>query len=152
LRDRGTLDILQWLKEKYFVSCSPATFSRSLPFIRQRAKSHSRELIILAKMDERRATKKFSETELFAWGQEQFAEMAIADEDPKAWALIQRTARDREQLKFDREKFEFDAAKAALAQAATLKTISISKLSDVEKITQARLALFGELPKEGKQS
>ena len=62
----------------------------------------------------------------------------------------QAESRAQQEFKLAREKFEFDAAKAALAQAATLKTISASKLSDVEKITQARLALFGELPKEEK--
>ena len=45
-------------------------------------------------------------------------------------------------------KFQFDAAKLALAAVQKLKAISTSKLSDVEKITQARLALFGELPAE----
>lgn len=66
---------------------------------------------------------------------------------------LRRQAEQRlvEKDKLAREKFEFDAAKAALAQAAKLKTISASKLSDAEKIDQARLALFGELPAEAKQ-
>ncbi len=50
----------------------------------------------------------------------------------------------------DRDKFQFDAAKAALAKSKELKTISTSKLSDAEKIDAARQALFGELPVEGK--
>ena len=48
----------------------------------------------------------------------------------------------------EREKFEFDSAKAALKASAELKAISASKLSDVEKIDAARRALFGELPEE----
>jgi len=51
-------------------------------------------------------------------------------------------------ITLDRDKFEFNAAKAALANAAQLKTISASKLSDVEKIDAARRALFGELPED----
>lgn len=47
----------------------------------------------------------------------------------------------------DRDKFEFDAAKAALAHAAELKTISNnSKLSEPEKVNLARAKLFGVLP------
>jgi hypothetical protein len=46
--------------------------------------------------------------------------------------------------KTDREKFEFDAAKAALKHAAELKVISSnSKLSDTEKLNAARGKLFG---------
>ena len=48
----------------------------------------------------------------------------------------------------DRQKFEFDAAKLALASVQKLKTISASKLTDVEKIDAARRALFGELPEK----
>jgi hypothetical protein len=68
----------------------------------------------------------------------------------KAALDLRRQAEDRlvQKAKLEREKFEFDAAKAALAQAAQLKTISASKLSDVEKIDAARRALFGELPEE----
>jgi len=51
-------------------------------------------------------------------------------------------------LKFDRDKFEFDAAKAALKCAATLKLISNNKnLSEADKVNAARTKLFGELPK-----
>jgi hypothetical protein len=47
------------------------------------------------------------------------------------------------------EKAQFDAAKAALVRAPELKAISTSKLTDVEKIQAARVALFGNaLPEE----
>lgn len=60
----------------------------------------------------------------------------------------QAEARAREEFKLAKDKFQFDAAKHALAAVKELKTISASKLTDVEKINQARLALFGELPAE----
>ena len=68
----------------------------------------------------------------------------------KAKLELQRQAEARAQKEFQLalEKFQFDAAKHALAAVKELKTISASKLTDVEKITQARLALFGELPDE----
>ena len=50
------------------------------------------------------------------------------------------------ELTLAEDKFQFDAAKLALKAVAELKTISTSKLSDVEKIDAARRALFGELP------
>ena len=57
-------------------------------------------------------------------------------------------ARMRDQFKLDREKFEFDAAKAALAQASKLQTVFRSKtLSEAEKVDQTRQLLFGVLPK-----
>lgn len=61
---------------------------------------------------------------------------------------LRERAEDRQskKLKLDVEKFQFDAAKQALAAVKELKTISASKLSDVEKIDAARRALFGELP------
>ena len=49
-------------------------------------------------------------------------------------------------------KFQFDAAKLALASVQKLKVISTSKLSDVEKIDAARRALFGELPESQEQT
>lgn len=52
----------------------------------------------------------------------------------------------RQELALAQDKFYFDAAKLALAAVQKLKTISASKLSDVEKIDAARKALFGELP------
>ena len=87
-----------------------------------------------------------SDAELFRRGQRKFNLLAIAEEDPESWVKIQKEQREREQLVLDRQKFEFDAAKLALSAVAQLKTISASKLSDVEKIDAARKALFGELP------
>lgn len=51
---------------------------------------------------------------------------------------------DQEQLKLDRDKFQFDAAEAALKNAAELKVIAAdSGLSESEKIDKARQQLFG---------
>ena len=48
------------------------------------------------------------------------------------------------QLKLAREKFEFDAAKAAMEKAAEIKTISADDaLAADEKIAKVRAALFG---------
>ena len=105
-----------------------------------------------------------TDAELDELGQKAFSLLAIREENLDGFVKV-RTAvskakfealkleirqaaeeRLREKAKLEREKFEFNAAEAALKQVATLKAISTSKLSDVEKIKQARLALFGEVP------
>lgn len=58
----------------------------------------------------------------------------------------QAEERAQQEFKLAREKFEFDAAQAALKHAAELKTISTSKLSEPEKVNRARQRLFGILP------
>lgn len=50
--------------------------------------------------------------------------------------------------KLDRDKFEFDASREALAKLETLKAIKTnSKLTEDQKLEQARLELFGVTPK-----
>ncbi|NJL18801.1 MAG: hypothetical protein HC901_00290 [Bdellovibrionaceae bacterium] len=55
--------------------------------------------------------------------------------------------RSERKLEFDQQKFQFDAAKAALEHVAKLTTIrKDSKLTEAEKVNLARKALFGALP------
>ena len=54
----------------------------------------------------------------------------------------------KEALALDRERFEFNAAEAALKAVGELKIIANSKLSDVERIKAARRKLFGRLPED----
>ena len=49
----------------------------------------------------------------------------------------------REELGLARDKFQFDAAEAALKHAAELKVMSVSKLSEADKVNAARKKLFG---------
>ena len=78
-----------------------------------------------------------------------FHASAIAEEKLKLDAARQKT-KDA-QLKLAREKFEFDAAKAAMAKAAEIKSISADDaLTADEKIARVREALFG-VPREGAQ-
>ena len=73
--------------------------------------------------------------------------MAIKDrlqkEQELALKSAARSTKD-EQRKLAREKFEFDAAKAAMEKAAEIKTISADDaLAADEKIAKVRAALFG---------
>jgi hypothetical protein len=60
----------------------------------------------------------------------------------------QAEARAQEEFKLAREKFEFDASKAALAHVPKLKAIASNKnLSEADKVNATRQLLFGVLPK-----
>ncbi len=86
----------------------------------------------------------------------QLANLELAERTAKTKAEIERQKLELskrradttdEALKLEREKFEFDAAKACLAKLPELKTISgNSRLTETEKVQQIRLKLFGELP------
>ena len=73
--------------------------------------------------------------------------LAIRDREIAAAKLELEQAAQRtrdEQLRLAREKFEFDAAKTAMAKAAEIKSISADDtLAADEKIARVRAALFG---------
>jgi len=80
-------------------------------------------------------------------GQSFFTALALEQQDPKQWLMIQQTSLKRDQLALDKNKFEFDATRAALAKLPQLKAISAnSKLTEDQKLEQARLELFGVTP------
>ena len=80
-------------------------------------------------------------------GQSFFTALALQQQDPKAWFMTQQLAIRKDQLSLDKNKFEFDATRAALAKLPELKAISSNKeLSEDQKLEQARLALFGSAP------
>lgn len=75
--------------------------------------------------------------------------------DVKSLFMLVLKARDQDlaerNIDLAREKFEFDAAKAALEVLPELRRISDDRsISEGDKLTQARLALFGDLP-EGEE-
>jgi hypothetical protein len=93
-----------------------------------------------------KANPKTSPEKIQAMGQSFFSALALEQQDIKAWFLTQQLGLKKEQLRLDVDKFQFDAAMAALKCAAELKVISTSKLSEAEKVNAARKKLFGELP------
>jgi hypothetical protein len=97
---------------------------------------------------------RFDEATIAALKQKAF-ELAISPgQDPEAvkavFSLVLK-ARDQdldaEKLKLDRAKFEFDAAKRAMEEAAKIKTIAADgALNSEEKIQRVRQVLFGIAP------
>lgn len=99
-----------------------------------------------------------SEDELARYGNSVFQLKAIKLQDVESYTRLM-SARHRavmdwkkldlrkEELRLQREKFEFDAAKAALARLPELRVISQNRSLDQNaKIEQVRLKLFGQVP------
>lgn len=88
-----------------------------------------------------------SERKLFDYGQRVFQLKAVQAEDPKTWVNIERLGLDRQQLYFDREKWEFDASAACLKKLPELKLIADDKgLNEDAKLLAVRERLFGVTP------
>ena len=102
--------------------------------------------------DERRLTETFGDT----LSKDQVREKVLAASyartlatgDFKLGLATVREDRGLMEANTAREKFEFDATRAALKKLDSLKAIKTnSKLSEDEKLEQARLELFGVAPK-----
>lgn len=90
--------------------------------------------------------------------QQKALELAISPhadpKDVKALYMLVLKARkqetDVEKLKLDRDKFQFDAARACLKKLPTLKAIASDRtMAEPEKLDAIRKHLFGEVPSEG---
>lgn len=71
--------------------------------------------------------------------------------DVKAVMTLLLKAQDlglkKDQLALDKDRFQFDAAKACLKQLPGLRKIAAdNSLNETDKLTEARQLLFGELP------
>lgn len=114
-------------------------------FREQREKNEATVEALL--LDLKSANPEWTPDQIQTAGQSFFTALALQQQDPQQWLWIQQTNLKREQLSLDKNKFEFDAAKACLAKLPQLKAISTNKeLSDDQKLEQARLALFGSAP------
>jgi len=115
--------------------------------VRAQAKSHASE------MESGQTLEEMIDIACDLVGQE-VLQKTMADEDPKnrtaaLRALLKRADQklNREVLSLDRDKFEFDAAKACLTHLPFLKQISAHKgLSEEEKIQAVRKKLWGVPP------
>lgn len=78
---------------------------------------------------------------------EKIQRRAYLQGDPRTGLAAVDRAQREVVTELDRNKFEFDAAKACLAKLPELKAIATNKqLSEDERLEQARLALFGSAP------
>lgn len=96
---------------------------------------------------EKEANPDITQEELDRRGLKFFTILSMRKRDTKSFVSLLRSQKDREALRLEREKFEFDAAKAALAKLPELLALTRdTSLSDDDRLEQARLKLFGSTP------
>lgn len=97
---------LKWLRADG-TETSIGALSEFLSWYAARQRALHREQRIQAWLElEKLDHPELSDEELFLRGQRKFQILSIADEDPDAWAKIQKTGRDKEQSFLDRQKFK----------------------------------------------
>lgn len=76
-----------------------------------------------------------------------FETQVMKTRDAKLFVSLKKVQNKEQTLRLDREKFEFDAAKACLNALPALKAIASDKsLDENAKLTAVREKLFGEVP------
>lgn len=102
---RQQAEALPWLLAEHGVKSSTGALSDWLSWYAARLRSRARAQHVQGLLEQDRL-KGFSDEELFSRGQRYMTELTIAEEDPKGWAAVQRTARDREDSQLNRQKFK----------------------------------------------
>lgn len=140
-------EALAWLKREHGVAASASALSQSYTYLVSRAAAHDREQKIGAWMDaEKLEHPELSDEELFRRGQRKFTLMTIAEEDPKGWAMIQKTARDKEAVSLDRQKFQRETCELFVKWLADkrAKDIASSDTTNADKIEKLGQLMFGD--------
>jgi len=160
-QDTGYRAVRKWLHDDG-LETSEAALSDFYSWYPLRQQFHQDEVTTNSLLEQlKQEIPGLTEEQLDQLGQRTFSLLAIRRQDPDSFVMV-RSARSKAELekaklklreqaesrlagqaKLAREKFQFDAAKAALKCAAELKVISKSKLSQADKVNQARLKLFG---------
>ncbi len=80
-------------------------------------------------------------------GQKAFELQAVKTRDAKLFIGLRKLNQSERVLKLEKDKFEFDAAKACLKALPALKAIATDKgLDENERLNAVREKLFGDLP------
>lgn len=152
-----TVQIRQFIGEHFSIQLQwDSQFSAFLSWVKLGQKVATRETAIEEWLKNESALHpELSEEELNQRGQRKFKLLSIAEEQPADWARIlreeirlKRLGQLDRQITLERDKFEFDAAKAALKIWPSIKQISSDKaLSEPDKVQAVRQKLFGLIPK-----
>lgn len=141
-------DVLAWLKAEHGVSSSAPALSQAYTYLVSRARAHEREQKVQASLDcEKLEHPELTDEQLFALGQRRFTLMTIAEEDPKGWALIQKTAREKESGQLDRQKFQRETVALFIKWVADeeARRIASGPASTDEKTEKLGQRIFGDL-------
>lgn len=140
-------DVVAWLKAEHGVSSSVGALSVHYTYLVQRVKAWEREQKIQAWQDcEKLEHPELSDAELFRRAQRKFSLITIAEEDPKGWALIQKTARDQEAGLLDKIKFQRETCELFVKWSAdkAAQEVLRANSSNSEKIERLGELMFGE--------
>jgi hypothetical protein len=101
------MDGIAWLEREHSVKTSAGAFSEWLSWFsaRQRAREREQRVNVFLS-DERQMHPELSDEELFQRGQRLMTLLTIGEEDPKSWAMVQRTKKDWEDARLAQQKFK----------------------------------------------
>lgn len=145
--DHSLTDTVKWLREDG-LQTSSAALSEFLSWYRLREQLTHNESTVKEMLEELKASSPdISQEQLDQAGQLFFSALAIEQQDSLTWKRVKDSQLRTGLLKLNRDKFEFDAAKACLAMLPELKAIAVNKsLSETQKVENIRLKLFGKVP------
>lgn len=99
--------VLSWLDAECGVSCSGSVLSEFVSWWPARKRAMGREAAALAWMEQARVDHPdWTQDKLFSEGQRKFAIQAIAEDDPKAWAITTMAQDSREKVGLEKTKSE----------------------------------------------
>ena len=129
--------IIKWISDECGVDSSPAALSEFCSWWPARKRALVREAQAVAHMEViREQHPDWSEDQVFAEGQKKFAIQAIADDDPKAWAVVNLSRDGRDRIGLERKKAE---------QRAKLIELKAEELKVKQRLATVAEMKIGEL-------
>lgn len=140
---------LAWLAEAHGVESSPAALSEFCSWWPARKRALAREQAVQVWMEsEKELHPELTDADLFRRGQRKFALMAIADDDPDAWARTQGVAADATRLEIKRQELLLAERRVAVLESK-LKAVGdeIRRAKESGGLTPETLAKIEEAAK-----
>lgn len=129
--------VLKWLFDECGVSSSEGALSEFCSWWPARKRALAREAMAEAHMEVvREQHPDWSEEQVFAEGQKKFAIQAIADDDPKAWAVMNMSRDSRDRVSLEKTKTE---------QRARLIALKTEELKVKQRLATVAEMKIGEL-------
>jgi hypothetical protein len=123
-------DIIQWLEDECAVLVSPATLSEFCSWWPARKRALADEAACSAWMEHQRETTTKTPEEIFRDGQAKFAQMAIAREDSKTWAITTMAADSKDRVELERTKSQQRAELIALKREELVQKKKLVELAE----------------------
>jgi len=136
-----------WLETEHGIKTSAGAFSEWMTWYAARKRTLDRQQKVLGMLQAKKAAHpEWTDDYIFSEGQSIMALLTLAEEDPKGWALIQRTARDREAGAMDRAKFKRETLELFVKWFADKRAAEIltSGSTHEEKLRALDQAMFPE--------